>query len=150
DLRERFPASVPSPETLAQFVDKGHFAALLRKNGVPHPYSKELEGANDLDDVPDEIFSSAMLKPRDSQSFMRRFAVKALHVSSRSDAVEKLARVQEAGFEVLLQEYVPGPATQHYFVDGFIDRYGVPRGVFVRQRLRMFPLDFGNSTAMVS
>ena len=149
-LRERFPASVPTSETLARFVDKGHFAALLRATGTPHPFSKSLTDAHDLDDVPDAIFGSAMLKPRDSQSFIRHFHAKALHVSSRRDAVEQLARVRDAGFTVILQEYVPGPATEHYFVDGFIDRHGVVRAVFVRQRLRMYPLDFGNSTAMVS
>ncbi len=38
----------------------------------------------------------------------------------------------------------------HYFIDGFIDREGIPRAVFARQRLRIFPPDFGNSTAMIS
>ena len=38
----------------------------------------------------------------------------------------------------------------HFFVDGFIDRFGTVRGIFARQRLRMYPSDFGNSTAMVS
>ena len=123
---------------------------MLQATGTPHPFSKPLSDARDLDDVPDAIFGSAMLKPRDSQSFMAHFGTKALHVSTRREAADELTRVREAGFAVILQEYVPGPATEHYFVDGFIDRNGTVRAVFVRQRLRMFPLDFGNSTAMVS
>ena len=149
-LRERFSASVPTEQTLERFVDKGHFADLLRTTGTPHPFSKPLSDVCDLDDVPDAIFGSAMLKPRDSQSFIDHFRTKALHVTSRTEAVEQLARVREAGFAVILQEYIPGPATDHYFVDGFIDRHGTVRAIFVRQRLRMYPLDFGNSTAMVS
>ena len=38
----------------------------------------------------------------------------------------------------------------HYFVDGFVDASGSLRASFVRRRLRMFPPDFGNSSAMVS
>jgi predicted ATP-grasp superfamily ATP-dependent carboligase len=148
--RERFPSSVPTPQVLERFVDKGHFAALLRETATPHPFSRVVDSEADLATVPDAVFSSAILKPRDSQSFFRRFGVKALHVSSRADAAEQLAALRAEGFPVILQEYVPGPATQHYFVDGFVDRTGVVRATFVRQRLRMYPLDFGNSTYMVS
>jgi predicted ATP-grasp superfamily ATP-dependent carboligase len=149
-LAERFPASVPSSPTLARFVDKGLFAELLNEAGVPHPFSKPVADARDLDDVPELIFATAMMKPRDSQSFVAHFRTKALAVSSRREAVEQMQRTREAGFEVILQEYIPGPATNHYFVDGFVDRHGTVRAVFVRQRLRMYPFDFGNSTAMVS
>jgi predicted ATP-grasp superfamily ATP-dependent carboligase len=149
-LRKRFPASVPAADVLERFVDKGRFAELLRESGTPHPFSRVVDGEADLATVPDAVFSSAILKPRDSQSFFRRFGVKALHVSSRADAAEQLKALRTAGFPVILQEYVPGPATQHFFVDGFVDRTGIVRATFVRQRLRMYPLDFGNSTYMVS
>jgi predicted ATP-grasp superfamily ATP-dependent carboligase len=51
---------------------------------------------------------------------------------------------------MMLQEYIPGPPTNHYFIDGFVDRFGVVRAMFARRRLRMNPPDFGNSTLMVS
>jgi predicted ATP-grasp superfamily ATP-dependent carboligase len=35
-------------------------------------------------------------------------------------------------------------------VEGFVDRIGRPIARFVRQRLRMFPPDFGDNTYMVS
>jgi hypothetical protein len=51
---------------------------------------------------------------------------------------------------MMLQEYIPGPPTNHYFIDGFIDRGGVVRAIFARRRLRMSPPDFGNSTMQIS
>lgn len=149
-LRERFPASVPDPEALLRFVDKGRFAETLREVGTAHPKSSIVDTEADLARVPDEDFRTAILKPRDSQRFFRRFRVKAFHVSSRDDAREKLARLREEGHAVILQQFVPGPPTQHYFVDGFVDRHGVMRAIFVRQRIRMHPADFGNSSYMVS
>ena len=149
-LQQRFPASVPTPATLERFVDKGEFAALLRETNTPHPFSHTVDVASDLEAVPTPVFESAILKPRDSQRFFRRFGVKALHVKSRDDAAAQLQSLRNEGFSVILQEYVPGPATNHYFVDGFVDRFGRIRATFVRQRLRMYPRDFGNSTSMVS
>ncbi|HEX7113088.1 MAG TPA: hypothetical protein VF216_11645, partial [Mizugakiibacter sp.] len=55
-------------------------------------------------------------------------------------------RLEAHGLEVLAQEYVPGDATQHYFVDGFRDRNGTLTGLFARRRWRIFPPDFGNSS----
>ncbi len=149
-IRERFRASLSAPSTLGHYVDKGPFADLLCRTGTPHPWSHVLEAPTDLDSLPDAVFSSAILKPRDSQRFFKRYGVKAFHVRSREDAKGQLVELLSAGFPVILQEYVPGPARNHYFVDGFIDRSGTVRAVFVRQRLRMFPPDFGNSTYMVS
>jgi D-aspartate ligase len=150
DLTARFPASVSAPDTLARFIDKGRFAETLVEHSIAHPWSEVVENAADLSRAPDRIFDHAILKPRDSQSFFRRYGVKAVHVSSRTDATEQLEAMSAEGFSFILQEYIPGGAQQHYFVDGFIDRGGSVRGLFARQRLRMYPLDFGNSTYMVS
>ena len=149
-IAARFPSSVSRPETLSLFVDKARFAALLLEAGTPHPRSYDVETLADIDAVPDSMFENAILKPRDSQDFMERYGVKALHVRSRADARDQLDRLRAEGVPVILQEYIGGPATQHYFVDGFIDRFGIVRGIFARQRLRMYPSDFGNSTAMIS
>jgi predicted ATP-grasp superfamily ATP-dependent carboligase len=48
----------------------------------------------------------------------------------------------------MLQEYVPGPPTNHYFVDGYRSKDGCNTQFLARQRLQMSPPDFGNSTDM--
>jgi predicted ATP-grasp superfamily ATP-dependent carboligase len=150
ELRRRFPASVPARASLHRLLDKGAFAELLHETGTPHPRSYAADEESDLEAVPDAVFSSAILKPRDSQPFIAHFGVKAVHVSSRDDARRQLRELHAGGFSVILQEYIPGPPGNHYFVDGFVDRFGAVQAIFVRRRLRMYPLDFGNSTAMVS
>jgi len=155
-MAERFASSVPPAETLDCFVDKARFAALLQEAGIPHPTSYDVDATNAHDAAaainaaPDSLFANAILKPRDSQGFMARYGVKALHVHSRAEARAKLERLRREGVPVILQEYIAGPPTEHFFVDGFIDRFCTVRGIFARRRLRMYPSDFGNSTAMVS
>jgi predicted ATP-grasp superfamily ATP-dependent carboligase len=147
---ERFPSCQSPASVLETLLDKGHFAAALDAAGVPHPITRLLARATDLAALPDEAFRDSFLKPRDSQRFFRRFEVKAFRVRGRDDATERMKAVDAAGLTVLLQEYIPGPASNHVFVDGFVDGAGQPQAVFARRRLRMFPVDFGNSSYMVS
>ena len=149
-LRNRFPASLSEPQVLHHLVDKGAFARILKETGIPHPYSKTLDSNDDLVDIPDRVFEAAIVKPRDSQSFQEQFGVKAFHVSGRAELTERLQAIRAKGLDAIVQEYVPGPAKHHYFLDGFIDRHGSMRGLLARERLRMYPADFGNSTAMIS
>lgn len=51
---------------------------------------------------------------------------------------------------MIAQEYIPGPPSNCYLIDGFIDRNGQVQGTFARRRRRMYPLDFGNSSAVSS
>ena len=96
------------------------------------------------------MFSGSFLKPRDSHAFFRRYKVKACRVESREDAIEQFRKKNSDGFKVLLQEYIPGPTSNHYFLDGFVDRNGQVDAMFARRRLRMYPDDFGNSSYMRS
>jgi predicted ATP-grasp superfamily ATP-dependent carboligase len=150
DLRGRFPAAVPEAGVLEQALDKGRFAALLSRIGVPHPRSWVLEGPADLANIPDSAFAHGFLKPRESQSFFARYGVKGIWVKSAAEAASRLQEILDRGLAVQLQEYVPGPPTSHVFVDGYATEGGVVRALLVRRRLRMYPTDFGNSTLMIT
>jgi D-aspartate ligase len=149
-IKARFPSSVAPPAALERLVDKWHLAESLKAAGLPAPRTIPLDATTDLAAFPDSMFATFFLKPRDSQAFFRRFATKAFRLKSREDLVAHLADVTREGLEVELQEYIPGPPSNHYFVDGFIERSGRVGGLFARRRLRMYPRDFGNSTYMES
>ncbi|MFQ5499366.1 MAG: hypothetical protein ACE5FH_06810 [Candidatus Zixiibacteriota bacterium] len=149
-LAERYPSCLPSSKTLECFTDKSSFYELLDKLSLPHPATHTISSHDGLAVLDDSCFECAFLKPRDSQRFFEHFWLKAFRVGSKSEALESFDKIAAAGFEVVLQEYIPGPPTNHYFIDGFIDRHGNHCATFARQRLRMYPEDFGNSTYMVS
>ena len=146
----RFPVSMPSQAIIDAFVDKGAFATQLAQSAVPHPRTILVDSADDLDSVSDADLPRFFLKPRTSHLFNQRFHCKAFSLSDRADARARYAEMEEVGLEAVLQEYVPGPATSHYFIDGFVDRDGVVAARFARRRIRMYPTDFGNSSIMVS
>lgn len=149
-VRRTHPASVAPPDAARVLVDKNRFRDTLARLGLPHPTTINLISERDLETVPDSLLSSSFLKPVDSQQFFARFGVKAFRLAGRAEAGERLATCIGAGLEMMLQEYIPGPPTNHYFIDGFVDRGGAVRARFARRRLRMSPPDFGNSTLMKS
>ena len=142
--------SMPSGETLRLLNDKGELALLLQQLKIDHPFTRLVGRAEDLDELLQPHDEQLFLKPRDSQRFFDLYKRKAFRVASLADARSRLDDIQRHGLEMVLQAYVPGPASNHYFVDGFRDRTGVVRVHFARRRLRIYPPDFGNSTAMVS
>jgi D-aspartate ligase len=150
EIRIRYPASVAPVEALDLLVDKARFGGTLDRLGLPHPATRVMKSAADLDLISDSVLQRSFLKPVHSQQFFARFGVKAFRIADRSSAQDRLRECLGAGFQMMLQEYIPGPPTNHYFIDGFVDREGVVRAIFARRRLRMSPPDFGNSTLMIS
>ena len=149
-LASRFPSSTPSREAVGQLARKDNFAILLDALDVPHPTTLIVHDLQDLERFADLPFTHLFLKPVDSASFMRSYGVKACRVRDLQDARAQLTKVLADGHRVVVQEYIAGPASNHYLVDGFIDAAGVVRALFARRRLRMYPPDFGDSTHMVS
>ena len=149
-LRQRFPSSSSSAATLERLCDKAEFADLLAELDLPRPFTLAVTNAKQLSEAPERVFANAFLKPRDSQRFCAQFGKKAFRVASLGEAVAKLASPLDLGHGMVLQEYVPGPATNHVLIDGFRDANGEISAMLARRRHRMYPLDFGNSSCMES
>ena len=150
ETANRFPSSISSLENHDILSDKGRFAEALDQIGLPHPRTLLLETVEDLKSMTHLDLKGYFLKPRRSQEFMAHFGVKAFRVKSHREALDRLEEILKAGFSVVLQEYIPGPPTQYYYIEGFVDRKGRVCGRFARQRIRMNPPNFGNSSYMVS
>lgn len=150
DSRSNYRFSLPDEGVVKKLMDKASLAELLVSLGLPHPSTLVLSKESDLDAVAKDRISNSFLKPTDSEKFFKTFKVKAFRLKSYEDALEKYERVSSLGMDAVYQEYIPGPASNHYFIDGFVDRHGLCRASFARHRLRMYPPDFGNSSFVVS
>lgn len=146
DLGERFRVSTSSRETQQILQDKARFAALLQDTKVPHPPTFSIGSLADIEAIPFERLDRLFIKPVNSQQFSDLLGVKGIWVSSRDDLLDAWQRLRVHGFQLMAQEYVPGTAADHYFVDGFRDAGGRVTGLFARRRVRIHPPDFGNSS----
>lgn len=149
-LSARFPHFGTPVDAVEQLTDKQKFADLARAHGIPHPLTLQLDIPEVLDELPFSPGAGYFIKARDSQALTTLLGVKGFQISSVDDAHRRVLEANAVGQGVVLQEYIPGPPTAHFFLDCFVDRDGVMRARFARQRLRMHPLPFGNSTYMRS
>jgi predicted ATP-grasp superfamily ATP-dependent carboligase len=149
-LTSRYPSSLPSLKTLHILLDKGKFGKTVIEIDMPHPETLWVETSDQLKKLDARYFDGFFFKPCDSRDFQNHFRTKGFRVFGLEDALEKFQKIQAEGQTVILQEYIPGPANNHYFVDGFVDREGQIRAQFARRRERIFPPDFGNSSYCVS
>jgi D-aspartate ligase len=149
-IAARFPSFVSPLSVLQRLTDKEKFAGLVQEYGIPHPQTLFVHDVSGLDGLELAPGAQFFLKARNSQQFIARTGVKAYMISSLDEARRRVSELSAAGLGVVLQEYVPGPPTNHYFVDGFADADGNVRAQFARQRLRMHPPHFGNSTYLRS
>jgi predicted ATP-grasp superfamily ATP-dependent carboligase len=146
----RFVCVVASRATLDTLQDKAALARLLQRLGVPMPATRVVNTADDVADLPQTNDTFYFLKPTDSQHFFVRFGVKGFRVRSAAEARTRLDEILAAKLGAVLQEYIPGSFTEHHFVDGYVDRTGAIKALFARRRVRIYPPDFGNSSAMIS
>ncbi|MDN5780825.1 MAG: hypothetical protein L0H23_02180 [Luteimonas sp.] len=146
ELSTRFRTSSSSRATLEILQDKDRFAAYLAGTDVPHPRTFAIAGHGDIAAVDFSQLDRVFLKPVDSQRYNREFGGKGIWVNDRTELEAQWSRLNALGFQMVVQEYVPGGADDHYFVDGFRDRSGELAGIFCRRRLRIHPPDFGNSS----
>jgi D-aspartate ligase len=146
DLGDRFLVSTSSRDTQELLQDKAIFAGYLAAAHIPHPRTYRIACLDDIEAIPFDSMDRVFIKPVNSQRFSDVTGVKGLWVDRPEALREVWARLHAQGFSLMAQEYVPGPASEHFFVDGFRDRDGAYAGVFARRRLRMSPPDFGNSS----
>jgi D-aspartate ligase len=144
----RRPTSSRATQELLQ--DKSLFARYLAAAHIPHPRTYRLESPEDVAAVPFDTLGRVFIKPVNSQKFSDVVGVKGVWVDGKAAMADAWARFHAQGFAVMAQEYVPGPASEHFFVDGFRDAAGLYPGLFARRRVRMSPPDFGNSSCSES
>ena len=145
-LGSKFAVSTASWTTQALLQDKSKFAQFLSGTNMPYPRTFYLESIDDVAAVPFDELDRVFLKPINSQQFSDVVGVKGVWVSSRTELLARWQSLHARGFKLMAQEYVPGTAADHYFIDGFRDRHGALTGLFARRRYRISPPDFGNSS----
>ncbi|MFQ5721711.1 MAG: hypothetical protein ACE5GI_04410, partial [Candidatus Aminicenantales bacterium] len=150
ELSLRFPSSIPSAEIIDIFLNKGKFGKILEQIKIPHPETIIVESLATIKNLDKKYFGKYFLKPCNSREFSYLFNKRVFRIYNHEDALAKFQRISEAGQSAVLQEYIPGPPNEHYFIEGFVDRTGTIRAVFARRRERIYPQYFGDSSYSIS
>ncbi|HEY3521254.1 MAG TPA: hypothetical protein VGK80_09455 [Rhodanobacteraceae bacterium] len=149
-LADRFLVCSSPRAVLETLQDKARFGEFLERTDMPHPRTFTIRSAADIGNIPFGELDRVFIKPVDSQKFVKITGAKGIWVSDRAAFEKAWEKLEAQGLQVIAQEYIPGKASDHYFIDGFRDRRGALTGLFARRRMRIYPPHFGNSCYCVS
>jgi len=145
-----FYLPIAKKEVMEILINKRRFYESLMKKNIPHPSTHFPENIENLRKIGKEISYPIFIKPYISQTFAKRFRRKGFVANSEGELLRYLAFLRRESVDVMIQEIIPGPPTNHIFLDGYLDKDSDPKAFFVRRRLRMWPLAFGNSSLCIS
>lgn len=126
---------------VSRILNKGCLYQEAAGLGIPVPtfvYLKEQSLA-----VADAFTFPCAVKPAEKRDFVRRYGQAALVVDDAQQVQQMVGRLGHR--DIVLQELVPMTDAQLQTVAVYIDRCGQTRGVFVGQRLAVFPAGFGTT-----
>jgi len=152
DLVDELPAyhlPIVRKEVAEILINKRRFYASLVKNNVAHPTTAFPENLEDVRKISKQITYPTFIKPYFSESF-QRFHKKGFIANSESELLGHFAALSRLNISCMIQEIIQGPHNDHLFMDGYLDRGSNPKAFFARRRVRMWPLDFGDSSLCVS
>jgi len=112
-------AGVPAPATV-----HAHNEEAIRSSGLRAPF---------------------LLKPVEGQDFALHFGEKVMVAQTVDEAVEMWRRATDAGFETLVQEFIPDSSERIWSLLTYISVDGRPLGCVVGRKIRQGPLKFGTS-----
>ena len=108
-LSESFAVGCMDWELTDRCLDKQRTHAIAESAGIPVPRSYSPTSADELEALSNEIAFPCLVKPRLSHLYARAHGHKMEKVDTREALLRSWTGAREAGHEVLVQEFVPGP-----------------------------------------
>ncbi|HVQ01644.1 MAG TPA: hypothetical protein VMT57_09045 [Candidatus Thermoplasmatota archaeon] len=133
-----------SYELIDKLIDKQSLAKLLEKYHIPHPMTVMIDTTSDVASVSKDMTYPCILKPRYPTRFRLDFPAKVFYAASPVEFVTLVSKASAKGHAMIAQEIIPGNAHAMFGFNAYYDRTGRVHGVFNYQRIREWPLGFGN------
>jgi predicted ATP-grasp superfamily ATP-dependent carboligase len=131
------------------FIEKRHTYALAEKVGVPAPKTLIPHSVEQVEEYAQNIEFPCLVKPSQSHLFYAHFGCKMFEVQNVDEMIAIFKQSDEAGLEVMLQEYIPGEDADganynSYYWDGR------PLAEFTAKKIRNGPPWFGSTRVAIS
>ncbi len=139
-LRKDFLTSMPSSSVIEQLMDKAAFAEFATAHDIPVPGTHVVRTRDDAERAARRTRYPCVLKPAlKSVRWDDHAAAKALVADAPHTLLELFDRHAPLADRFVVQELIPGEATDHYTCDGYFSADGAPLALFTARKLRQWP-----------
>lgn len=143
-LESYYHFTMDAYEKVNLFINKKLFYKYLEKHNIPHPKTYFPQDESDVKAASVELSYPCIVKPVYPTYFRFDFNTKLFIASSPQQLLSLCTKAHEKKHEVMLQEIIPGKADTMFGFNAYYDHHGAPHGMFEYQRIREWPLGFGN------
>lgn len=150
ELRKYFELVLTEESTLEKLANKKFRYQYAKSVGVPIPETYYLDLPGSVEEAAKQISYPCILKPVYSylwQQYRRETGAyglgKVIICNSPQELFEMCSWVTGTGVEWVVQERIEGGDDQLYALYAYFDRSSQPLALFVRRKLRQWPVDFG-------
>ena len=131
---------------VSDLVDKYTMVEYTDKYGVKTPEMIAADAENLTDRVDREIGYPCIIKPKDSATFIRLYRNKVFFINNEKELLEKVALCKKDEVEVFVQRIIPGPETNCYCWEGYLNQESKCTHYTTVQKMRQWPNNFGAAT----
>ncbi|MGM0588477.1 MAG: hypothetical protein ACQETE_08695 [Bacteroidota bacterium] len=147
----------PSKKRVHQLLDKQSFIELAEQYDLPAPRSLKVSALAEIEANSEAIEFPCIVKPTQrhfwwGDEFIEKvgFYKKAIICENMDELVKLYQKIARINPSVVIQEYVAGGDDRHYSANLFVDRWGQIRGYYIARKLRIYPINAGNGTYIIT
>lgn len=143
ELSKHFIVPIPDYQTVKLFLDKKETYTIAGKAGIQYPFTIYPEYISDVKKHYNKINYPVMIKPRERHKFYNIFGRKLFIANNKKELINKLGICFTGNLNVMITEIIPGPDTNLYSYNFYIDRNRKELAGICQQKLRQAPPNFG-------
>lgn len=153
-LKKHFIFNLSYQGIREKFLSKSGLIEAAKNANIDYPETYKPENKEELTVILDTIKYPCIIKPKLPYSWWFP-EIKALlgdnKVVQANDSVELVEwydKIASLNNEMIIQEIIPGPDTNLYYLVAYINRKGECLGYFCGQKIRITPIHFGSASYM--
>jgi D-aspartate ligase len=150
-LDEYFRFAIAEQELVEDLVDKARFQRLAGRLALPVPAAQELTSSADKIEL--KLQFPIVLKPLTRRPELWKAvgnSGKALRIDTAEDFHRLWPKLRTSGVKILAQELIPGAETWIESYHVYVDAAGRILGEFTGRKIRTYPQEYGDSTALIT
>lgn len=152
-LGQVFRFVIADQRLVEDLVDKERFQRLAERLSLPVPPARRLHPDIDFASDQVDLHYPIIVKPLTRRPDAWRAVTdsgKALRIDTPDQLRRLWPRLRASGVRVLAQELIPGPegCIESYHV--YVDQEGIVASEFTGRKIRTYPSEYGESTALVT
>lgn len=152
-LGEVFRFVLPEPRLVEDLVNKERFQLLANRLSLPVPAARRLHSEDGIHAERLDLTYPIIIKPLTRRpEYWRAIAPKgkALRIEDAAELARLWPKLKASGVDVLAQELIEGPETRIESYHVYVDDQGEIVGEFTGRKIRTYPIEYGESTALVT